>query len=134
MAYVSTEKKAKIAAALKAVVPADWKYTLAVRHHSTIVMTIRKAPINLLTEIKGDAARTLVRSGVSPAYANLGGCYHIKDVFEGKTLETFQKIRDALNTDNYDRSDSQSDHFDIGHYVDVHIGKWDKPFICTAEA
>ena len=45
MAFMNHAKKRLIADALKKVVPKDWKYTLAVRHHSTIVMTIRSAPI-----------------------------------------------------------------------------------------
>ena len=48
MAHMNQEKKAKIAAALKQVVPAGWKYSLAVRHHSSIVMTISAAPVDLI--------------------------------------------------------------------------------------
>jgi hypothetical protein len=40
----------------------------------------------------------------------------------------------ALNCDNYDNSDSMTDYFDVGHYVDLNIGKWDKPFVCTSVA
>ena len=29
---------------------------------------------------------------------------------------------------NWDRSDIMTDHFDVGYYLDVHIGKYDKPF------
>jgi phenolic acid decarboxylase len=44
MAYVNQEKKAKI---LKKVMPKGWKYSLAVRNHSTIVCTIKSAPVDL---------------------------------------------------------------------------------------
>ena len=51
MAYIDQTKKAKIAANLKKVVPAGWKYSLAVRNHSTIVLTISAAPVNLIAEL-----------------------------------------------------------------------------------
>ena len=46
MAYMNQQKKAVIAAALKTVVPKDWKYTLRVRNHMEIVMVIREAPVD----------------------------------------------------------------------------------------
>ena len=48
MAHMNQEKKARIAAALKPVMPAGWKYSLAVRHSSTIVCTISEASFDLL--------------------------------------------------------------------------------------
>lgn len=48
MAYMSQEKKAKIAAKLKQVIPHDWKYSLAVHHHSTIILRISAAPVDLV--------------------------------------------------------------------------------------
>jgi hypothetical protein len=29
---------------------------------------------------------------------------------------------------NHDRSDIQSDYFDVGWYVDINIGRWNKPY------
>lgn len=117
MAYVNQEKKGKIAAALKAVVPADWKYSLAVRHHSTIVMTIKKAPVDLYLANRN--------------HVDINH-YHLDTNFDGELLETLKKIIRALNTDNYDNSDSMTDYFDVGHYVDLNIGRWDKPFQLAA--
>ena len=110
MAFVDQSKKSRIAANLKKVVPKGWKYSLAVRNHSTIVMTIASAPFELIKAFEGNA--------------------YIKDESVG---EVFAKIFEALNTDNYDRSDSQTDYFDCGHYVDLNLGRWDKPFVCTAQ-
>lgn len=110
MAYVDQAKKAKIAAALRAVVPAGWKYSLAVQNHSTIVMTVAAAPL----DIGGD------RVDVSP--------YHHQRHYG----ETFTKIFEALNTDNFDNSDIQTDYFHVGHYVRLQLGRWNKPFVRTA--
>jgi hypothetical protein len=37
-----------------------------------------------------------------------------------------------MNDGNYDNSDIQSDYFSVGWYIDVNVGKWDKPY--TVEA
>ena len=37
-----------------------------------------------------------------------------------------------MNDGNHDRSDPQSDYFDVGWYVDVNIGKWNKPYTLVA--
>lgn len=125
MAYMSQEQKAKIAAALKKVVPAGWKYSLGVRHHSTIVMTIASAPVDLLRAFKP-----------TPAYnpeeaTHLDvNVYHFRDaIADAGILATFEKIIDALNLDNFDKSDLQTDYFHVGHYVDLDIGRWNKPFV-----
>ena len=117
MAYVSTEDKAKIAEALKAVVPKNWKYTLSVDNHSTIVMTIKSGPSELI-------------EGTESNYQQLNP-YHLDRDFKGEVLEILLKIKDALNTDNYDNSDIMTDYFDVGHYVHINVGRWNKPFIVT---
>ena len=60
MAYMNQECKAKIAAALKAIPGLnDWSYSLRVSSHSTIVMTIRTAPFDLLAGYVKDGKRTV---------------------------------------------------------------------------
>ena len=47
------------------------------------------------------------------------------------TPEAWQVLSEATriaNAENWDRSDSQFDHFDVNYYFDLAIGKWDKPF------
>lgn len=124
MAYMSQEKKSKIAAALKTVVPAGWKYTLAVRNHSTIVMTIRSAPVDLLAEMTRREGET------NRPYADVNH-YHVERQFQGETLKMIKNIIEALNLDNHDNSDLMTDYYDVGHYVSLDIGRWDKPFQVT---
>lgn len=131
MAYVDQNKKARIAAALKPVMPKDWKWSLAVQNHSTIVLTITQAPVDLLAEYTrvGNARRRYGDSNhTRPDHADVNH-YHLDGAFDGELLETFRKIVAALNTDNHDRSDIQTDYFDVGHYVAVKIGRWNKPFV-----
>lgn len=127
MAYMSQEHKAKIAAQLKAVMPAGWKYSLGVHHHSTIVLTIQSAPVDLLHAFP----KTDYFDPDTATYADVNP-YHFRSHFsDEKVANIFERIFRALNLDNYDRSDIQTDYFDVGHYVSVHIGRWDKPFVYT---
>lgn len=137
MAYMNQEKKAKIAAALKAVVPADWKYSLGVRHHSTICFTIRSAPIDLIAAWNEGGERAAFsaqeRTPATRGYVQVNH-YHLSHAFKGELLKTFEAIKAALDLNNHDRSDIMTDYHDVGHYIDLHIGAWDKPFVCTAQA
>lgn len=121
MAYMNQTKKSEIAALLKEVVPADWKYSLAVRNLSVLVMTIRSAPVDLIEAIY---------PGRNDVTVTAQTCRDMKD---RDLAATFEKILSALNTGNYDRSDSQSDYFDVGHYVYLKVGHWDKGFKVSDE-
>lgn len=120
MAFMNQDKKAKIAAELKKVMPAGWKYTLSVHHHSSITLRIMEAPIDLFAAHKG-------HSSWSDGYIQLNE-YHLGTQFEGELLKTFEAIRGAMNTGNWDESDTMTDYFNVGHYAYIHIGRWDKPF------
>ena len=122
MAYMNQEKKATIAAELKKVIPATWKWSLSVRHHSTIRLTISAAPIDLI----GEHIKNEYLTG-KETYLQLNE-YHLEHAYTGKLLETFKKIKAAMNIDNWDRSDATVDYFDVGHYVNIQIGQWDRPF------
>jgi hypothetical protein len=132
MAYMNQEKKANIAAALKAVMPKDWKYSLAVRNHSTIVCTIKSAPLNLVDIYTAEGCSDDVRKSCIDRMNVDVNPYHWEKHFEGDLLATFTKIFEALNLGNWNRSDIITDYFDVGHYVDLTFGKWDKPFEVTA--
>lgn len=122
MAYMNQEKKATIAAELKKVIPASWKWSLSVRHHSAIRLCISAAPIDLIAEHLPSPHLT-----GKETYLQLNE-YHLEQAYKGELLETFKRIKDALNIGNWDKSDVMTDYFDVGHYVHLHIGQWDKPF------
>jgi len=145
MAYVSKDKKTTIAAALKKVIPAGWKYSLAVAHHSKITLTISAAPVDIVrayvnfvtakAALKGDEfdRKNLLQHVLyveERGYIDVNE-YHLDSQFTGELLEVFQKIREALNTDNFDNSDVYTDYFHVGHYVGIKVGRWDKPFVVT---
>jgi hypothetical protein len=125
MAYMSQEKKAIIAAALKKVVPRDWKYSLSVHHHSSLTMRIRSAPVDLYRLHKQ-------HENWSGGYIQLNE-YYLETQYDEPVLGILRKIREAMNTGNWDKSDIQSDYFNVGHYAYIHIGEFEKPFVCTGK-
>ena len=79
----------------------------------------------------------LMSAPISPlkVTAPIQGCvninrYHLSSneylTDEGKIL--FNRINEICNQWNWDRSDSQSDYFDVNYYLRLSVGKWDKPF------
>lgn len=122
MAYMSQERKALLKTEIDKVMPKNWKYTLAVRHHSTLVLTVKSASVDLI----GENIPTQRRPD-RPEYIDIN-LYNLQGEYGGKLLKTFQVIKDACNVGNHDRSDVQSDYFDVGWYVDVNIGAFERPF------
>jgi len=42
-----------------------------------------------------------------------------------------KEIKEALlAADYYDHSDAQTDYFNTAYYYHIHVGKWDKPYVC----
>lgn len=67
----------------------------------------------------------------SPATTSLDiNPYWYKEHFSNKVIRKFlDEILAAMNVGNHDNSDSQTDYFDVGWYVDVNVGNWNKPYI-----
>ena len=136
MAYMNQDRKKLINENLKKVCqPLGIKYSLAVRSHMTICMTIRSAPIDFIGNYN-EATR-------NPGHIGYGrnqlaeksiqvNPYHYQNAFTGKALEAITKIMAALKSAGwYDNSDAQTDYFDTAYYTDLDIGSWDKPFQVT---
>ena len=109
MAYVSKETKAELAPGIKKVLAKyGMKGTLAVNHHATLVCNLKSGPIDFGT----DSVNT----------------YHIDNHFTGVAKEFLLKLKDAMMVGNHDRSDIMTDYFDVGWYIRINVGKWDKPY------
>lgn len=133
MAYMSQEKKAKMAPKIKAVLAKyGIKGSLAVRNHSTLVLNIKSGKINFIENWNRVCAE-IPRCGYNqfvPAKDHISiNPYHYKSHFDGKALAFLEELMPTMNDGNHDRSDIMTDYFDVGWYVDVNIGKWDKPYI-----
>ena len=58
--------------------------------------------------------------------------YWIEEHFEGVAKEFLLKLKDAMMIGNHNNSDIMTDYFDVGWYIKINVGKWDKPYEVTA--
>lgn len=126
MAYMNQEKKAKIAAVLKPILKKyGLKGSLSVRNHMAIVLTISEGSIDFFADVKSNTYRGDIKNlDINP--------YWYKEHFTGKSLDALSEIVPAMySADYYDNSDASIDYFDTAYYVDVTIGKWNKPYRLT---
>jgi hypothetical protein len=128
MAYVSQADKKRISSNLKPILKKfGIKGTLAVRNHSTIVLTLRSGKIDFLSDYaKGE--NPAVREDAQKFGIDVNP-YWFHEHFSGKSKEFLTAAFAALKSaDWYDESDAMTDYFNTAYYVSVHIGKWNKPY------
>ena len=137
MAYVSQDRKKSLAPAIKAVLEKyNVKGTLAVRHHSTLVLNIKSGSIDFIENFISTDANVMHGNKMSQSqidYIRNNKCldvnpYWYQEHFSGKAVAFLKEVFTAMNNGNHDNSDIQTDYFDVGWYVDVNIGSWNKPY------
>ena len=125
MAYVSQEMKAKLAPTIKAICKKyGIKASIAVRNHMTLVLNVTQGPIDFIGEFgnTAEARQSAEKFGIQV------NPYWYKDHFNGRAKQFLSEVIPAMNAGNHDNSDIQSDYFDVGWYIDVNIGTWNKPY------
>lgn len=132
MAYMSQERKAQIAPVIKEICKRyGIKSSLAVRHHSTLVLNIRQGDIDFVGNFNS-VNMNRPRPDHLPFQPATGSIdvnpYWYQEHFDGRALEFLKEVLAVMNTGNHDRSDIQTDYFDVGWYVDVNIGRWNQPY------
>lgn len=114
MAYMSQEKKKSLAPAIKAVLKKyNIKGSIGVDHHSCLTVKIKSGVIDFGED----------RFDVN---------YHwIHEHYKGVAKDFLTELKKAMMTGNHDNSDSMTDYFDVGWYIAIRVGQWDKPYIVT---
>lgn len=139
MAYVSQDKKAKIAPVVKEICKRyGVKASLSVKHHMTLALTVQSSDIDFLgnyNTIVGNKLRHQYdRFTPVKDYLDVN-TYWIQDHFNGTALAFLEEVKDAmLGPDYFNHSDPQTDYFHCSHYISIYIGRWDKPYVCRSLA
>ena len=112
MAYVSQEDKSKLAPKIRAVLSKyKMKGTISVRHHSTLVVTVKSGVIDF---------------GDDWADVNI---YWIHEHYKGVARKFLTELLNAMKgPDFYDHTDIASDYFNVSHYTDIRIGSWKQKY------
>ena len=133
MAFMDQRQKAFLAPAIKAVLKKyDMKGTIGVRNHSTLVVNISQGALDIISNMyeiamtKPDSFYARDRAP-KPLYMQVNA-HWIGENYSGKCKEFLMALGDVMDVGNHDRSDIQTDYFDIGWYKDINIGQWDKPY------
>jgi hypothetical protein len=114
MAYFNQQMKKERTPAIKAVLAKyNMKGTMSVDNHSTFVVTLKSGAIDF---------------GKEHEQVNT---YWIDTHYEDNQIacKFLSELKEAMNIGNYDNSNSQIDYFDVGYYIDINIGKWNKPYV-----
>ena len=112
MAYISKEHVKVVRDNLKAF--KGYKFSVTRSHYNSINVAILSAPCEL-------------RDNIAREYEQVNQ-YHIDSRDNREAIEFLNSVYDIVNTGNYNNSDVQSDYFDVGFYVNISIGQYDKPF------
>lgn len=137
MAFMDQTRKAALAPAIKAVCSKyGVKATLAVRHHSTLVVNIKQGQLDILGNFNAVCSKLPRPEHLpfSPATKSLDvNQYWYHEHFDGKVKDFFTELFAAAKGSGwYDRSDAMTDYFDTAYYIDVNVGAWDKPYALAA--
>lgn len=139
MAYISKDEKAKLAPTIKAILKKyGVKGSLSIRHHSSLVLTLKSGQIDFIENyIATDAAKHHAgkMSADQIAYIRKNryldvNTYWIHEHYSGKAKAFLTEMKAAMEgPDFFCEDDIQTDYFSRSHYVDINVGKYDKPYI-----
>ena len=115
MAYMSQENKKTLAPAIKSVLKEyGVKGSIGVDNHSTLVVNLKEGHIDFGS--KNDS--------VNP--------YWIDKHYTGIAQQFLNELKTAMMAGNYNNSDIMTDYFDVGWYIEINVGKWNKEYNLTA--
>jgi hypothetical protein len=106
MAYITTEQVKEIREALKKKFPSNkgWKFSVTREHRSGVKITVISGPANF----DNRPGTTITPNRETHPY--------------------LQQIYNIANSGNHDNSDAMTDYFDVGFYVWLSVGTYDKPY------
>ena len=140
MAYMSQENKKSKAPAIKAILKKyNMKGSIAVRHHSTLVVNLKSGDLDIIGNYLNGLAEDhyyMQNPSEKPQHIDVN-TYHIDAHYTHNVADFLNELVDAMNCkdsdgeENYDKSDLMSDYHNVGWYIDINVGQWNKAYVCT---
>lgn len=135
MAYMNQERKAEKAPAIKALLKEfGLKGSLSVNNHSSLVLTVAKGGIDFFQNTidahviyQGCRHNDGSRDDQARGHMQVNE-YYLEDHFSGTALAFLKKAKSILDLGNHDHSDAMTDYFNVGWYISINIGRWNKPY------
>jgi hypothetical protein len=137
MAYMNQARKAELAPGIKAVLAKyGVKGSISVDNHSTLVVTIKEGAPDFIGEANRFNREYAERRG--ERFHPVEGYYQANpyrgaDDYADTTVGQFFRDLTAAMRGNlwYDNSDIMTDYFDTAYYLQINVGKYDRPYVCT---
>ena len=133
MAYISTAEVKEIRSALKEEFGSQFKFSVSRRDRGLAVCVAIMA---------GDVDFSTLWAGKSETDYGYGhkdiNRYHITEENYGEHADLFKRINKIIQSapanaeggrEYFDESDAMTDYFHVAFYYDIHVGKWDRPYI-----
>ena len=123
MAYIGQKEKKELAPAIKNVLKTyGMKGSIAIDNHSSLVVNVKEGVLDFTNHFTHGDGYIQVNT------------YHIDNWYSG-TIKNFLNdlVKAMKGTSWYNNTDAMIDYFDIAYYVDINIGKWDKPYVQTMQ-
>ena len=136
MAYVSQEVISKARIALKALNKQyGVKSTLSGKGSSSLKLTIAEGSIdfvkNYCETVKANCTLRDVESIIEwvkrEEHISVNQ-YYLDSSFSGIALEYLEKAKAIMYVEHWDESDVMTDYFHCSFYIDMQIGRWNKPY------
>lgn len=136
MPYVTEEIITKARTSLKALNKEyGVKSTLSGKGDSTLYLTIAEGAIdfigNFCKNTKANRRQHDTQQVIDWVQQNQNisvNQYYLDSSFSGTALEYLEKAKAIMHEDHWDDSDIQSDYFNCSFYVNISIGRWNKPY------
>ena len=127
MAYMTQEKKKALAPEIKRILTKHGlKGTLSVQNYSTLVLTISEGDIDFIRN-RNENANERYSWQLHDDYVDVNH-YHVRSTFSGVAADALQELVEAMNAGNHDNSNPMIDYYDIGWYISIRVGTYQKPY------
>jgi len=122
---MNQEKKSKLAPLIKKVAAKyGVKITIGVRNNSVLIVNIISGKLDFVKDaVDKDLKNRLTNSATRDySYSIPAFSEFVARDFEGKSKNFLLELLNAMNAGNHDRSDYQTDYYDIGWGTDINLG------------
>ena len=127
MAYISQDDKKTLAPAIKAVFKKyGLKGTIGIKNHMTLCANVSAGRLDLLGAAA--AVSSLRSTGYYQANPYRATNPKYKEINK-QIFNFYEDLKKAMRGNLwFDKSDSMTDYFHTAYFMDINIGRWNKPY------
>ena len=116
MAYISQKDKKELAVGIKKVLKKyGCKGNIGVKDHMSLYVDVMEGPIDF-------------KHTHGEGYSQVN-THWIDDHYKGIEKDFLNDLKSAMKGNKwYDNSNAQIDYFNTAYYININIGKWNKPY------